>query len=124
MKTQKLNLSYDCQPSIDLLSLRAITFGNSGAGKTGLGRVIFEESVAAGVPTGVIDLKGDWWGLKSSKSGNSDGLQVIIFGGDHADVPINENAGAEIANKWCCDSLERWSQWLSQKPKCRGSKHC
>ena len=93
-----LNLSKNLSLPIDALSLRWVEFGNSGAGKTALGRVIFEEADNKNVPTGVIDLKGDWWGLKSSKSGESTGREVIIFGGDHADVPLNENAGAEVAN--------------------------
>lgn len=95
---QEIQLSKKISLPLDALSLRWVEFGNSGAGKTALGRVIFEEADNAGVPTGVIDLKGDWWGLRSSKSGESAGRDVIIFGGDHADVPLNENAGTEIAN--------------------------
>lgn len=95
---KEIRLSKNVSIPLDVLSLRWVEFGNSGAGKTALGRVIFEEADTAGVPTCVIDLKGDWWGLKSSKSGESDGRDVIIFGGDHADVPLNENAGVETAN--------------------------
>jgi hypothetical protein len=82
---------------LDFLSLRNVVYGGSGAGKTAFGRVIFEESVKCGIVPGVIDLKADWWGLKSSADGKSDGLPVVIFGGDHADVPIHENGGAELA---------------------------
>lgn len=96
MKT--LNLSKDGTGiPVEFLSLRAVTYGGSGAGKTALGRVIFEESVRAGICPGVIDLKADWWGLKSSADGHADGIPVIVFGGDHADLPIHENGGAELA---------------------------
>ena len=82
---------------VEFLSLRNVLFGGSGAGKTTFGRVIFEEANKLGVPCGVIDLKADWWGLKSSADGKADGIPVIIFGGEHADVPIDENGGAELA---------------------------
>lgn len=82
---------------IDFLSLRCITYGGSGAGKTSFGRVIFEEAIKAGIPCGVIDLKADWWGLKSSADGKADGIPVVIFGGEHGDLPLDENGGAELA---------------------------
>jgi hypothetical protein len=41
--------------------------------------------------------KGDWWGLKSSADGKRAGYPVIIFGGEHADVPINALSGKHVA---------------------------
>lgn len=92
-----LNISISLHLPIEFLSLRTVVFGGSGAGKTALGRVIFEEATKVGIPCGVIDLKADWWGLRSSADGRNDGLPVVIFGGEHQDVPINESGGAELA---------------------------
>lgn len=93
----QLHISSDLSVPIAFASLRKVVYGGSGAGKTSFGRVIFEELTAAKVPCGVIDLKADWWGLKSSADGKSEGLPVIIFGGDHQDVPIHEDGGAQLA---------------------------
>ena len=82
---------------LKFLSLRKVVFGGSGAGKTTFGRTLFEEATDAGVLCGAIDLKGDWWGLKSTSDGSSDGIPVVIFGGEHQDVPLDEDGGAALA---------------------------
>jgi hypothetical protein len=46
----------------------------------------------------VVDPTGAWWGLKSSADGKSAGFSIPVFGGEHADVPLEEHAGAVIAN--------------------------
>src|SRR5690606_6030758 len=46
----------------------------------------------------IIDPTGAWWGLRSGADGNPDGgFPVTIFGGDHGDIPINDTAGARLA---------------------------
>src|SRR2546427_2735373 len=68
---------------LKFLSLRKVVFGGSGSGKTSFGRVLIEEATAAGVLCGAIDLKGDFWGLKSTANGQGDGIPIVIFGGEH-----------------------------------------
>lgn len=85
-----------------LLPVEAVTetfaiLGKRGAGKTTAARVLTEELLDAGLPVVVIDPTGVWWGLRSSADGSSAGQQVVIFGGDHADVPLEETAGHVIA---------------------------
>lgn len=75
------------------------TFGvlaKKGAGKTYTGRVMAEEFHKAGVPFVVLDPTGAWWGLRGGERG--EGLPVIIFGGDHADVPLEPTAGKLMAD--------------------------
>lgn len=72
--------------------------GKRGAGKTSTARVLCEELLAAQLPVAVLDPTGVWWGLRSSADGQGDGYPVVIFGGDHADVPLQETAGAVIAD--------------------------
>jgi hypothetical protein len=69
-----------------------------GKGKTYAASVMAEEMIAAGMPVVVIDPLGVWWGLRSSADGKSDGLPVVIFGGEHADVPLDEGSGSMIAD--------------------------
>ncbi len=85
-----------------VLPVEAVTetfaiLGKRGAGKTTAARVLTEELLDAGLPVVVIDPTGVWWGLRSSADGSSAGQQVVIFGGDHADVPLEETAGHVIA---------------------------
>ena len=56
-----------------------------------------EEMLKAGQPIVAYDPTGAWWGLKSSADGKQPGFPVVIFGGEHADVPLEETAGETIA---------------------------
>lgn len=69
-----------------------------GSGKTYTAKVLVEEMVKAGLPVIVADPIGVWWGLRAGADGVTPGLPVVIFGGDHADVPLEETAGALIAD--------------------------
>lgn len=69
-----------------------------GSGKTYTAAVLVEEMHAAGLPVIVADPVGVWWGLRASADGKSDGLPFIVFGGDHADVPLEETAGHLLAD--------------------------
>ncbi len=94
----KLRIAADYSLPLKFLEVRKVVYGGSGAGKTASGRMLFEEATAAGVCCGAIDLKGDWWGLKSTADGQDDGIPVVIFGGDHQDIPLDENGGAPLAD--------------------------
>lgn len=72
-------------------------FANRGYGKSWTAVDLVEELFAAGLPAVVLDIKGDWWGIRSSVDGKKDGLPFVIFGGDHADVPLEEGSGAFVA---------------------------
>src|SRR4051794_20869554 len=69
-----------------------------GAGKTYTGRVMAEEFWDAKLPFVVLDPMGAWWGLRSSADGKTDGSLVAIFGGDHADAPLERTGGAVMAD--------------------------
>ncbi|WP_024341010.1 ATP-binding protein [Bradyrhizobium japonicum] len=72
--------------------------GTSGSGKTynaGTAVEILLANHKARVV--IIDPLGVWWGLRLTADGKKpSGFDVVIFGGDHADLPLNEQAGALI----------------------------
>jgi hypothetical protein len=45
----------------------------------------------------IIDPTGVWWGLRSSADGKLPAFPVVVFGGDHADVPISDASGNAVA---------------------------
>jgi hypothetical protein len=79
------------------LAQHVAILGKTGAGKTWAARGIVESLLDSGRRVCVIDPKGDWWGLRLAKSGKSAGYSVVIFGGQHGDLPINAQSGATIA---------------------------
>jgi hypothetical protein len=68
-----------------------------GAGKTYNAAVQAEEMLKAGIPIGVIDGMGIWWGLRSSADGKGTGLPIVVFGGEHADLPLVPERSTEMA---------------------------
>lgn len=79
--------------------------GKKGAGKSFTTRVLAEEFWAAGVQFVLIDPMGANWGLRSSADGKGEGLPIPIFGGEHADAPLERTAGKLMADLIVQDRL-------------------
>jgi hypothetical protein len=82
---------------VAVLDQSAVFLGKTRSGKSSKLRLIVEYLLDNNKPVGIIDPKGDWWGIKSSADGKSAGYKVVIFGGEHADVPIDRHSGKEVA---------------------------
>lgn len=94
---KKLTISKDLHlPLITVTSTLAI-LAKKGKGKSYSASVMAEEMLKQHQQIVVIDPTGAWWGLKSSADGKSEGFPVVVFGGDHQDIPLNEGAGEVIA---------------------------
>lgn len=93
-----LCLSETLSLPLDAVTETFAILGRRGSGKTSSAVVFAEETIGHGVPVVIIDPTGAWWGLRSSADGKGDGLPVVIFGGEHADVPLTEKAGEMIAD--------------------------
>jgi hypothetical protein len=93
----KLNLSEDLKLPLEAVTQTFAILAKRGVGKTYTGAVLVEEMLRAAQQVVVVDPVGVWWGLRSSADGKSAGFSIVVFGGEHADVPLDENAGEVIA---------------------------
>ena len=76
---------------------RLAIVGCTGAGKTYAAKGLAERVIRSGARVCITDPLGVWWGLRAGADGNAaSGLDVAIFGGEHADVPITEENGAAL----------------------------
>lgn len=98
MKAIQLHLSPELALPEDAVTETFAILAKRGSGKTYTGGVLVEELLKAHLPVCVVDPLGVWWGLRSSADGKSAGEPVVIFGGDHADVPLQETAGELVAD--------------------------
>jgi DNA helicase HerA-like ATPase len=94
----KLQLSQDLELPEEAVTETFAILGKRGVGKTTTARVLTEELLEVGLPVLILDPTGVWWGLRTSADGKTAGYPVVIFGGDHADVPLEETAGTLIAD--------------------------
>lgn len=119
-----------------ILTQHVIVLGKTGAGKSSAVRVMVEHLLRQKKRVCVIDVKGDWWGLKSSADGKSAGFPVIAFGSFRepkaTDVPINRHSGPDVAelitsgNRPCIIGFRGWMPseitefWIGSEPKWNG----
>lgn len=83
---------------VDVAGQAVAVLGKRGSGKTNTATVLVEELVRAGVQTVILDPVGAWWGLRSNAAGDGPGLEIPRLGGQHGDVPLEQTAGALIAD--------------------------
>ena len=98
MTQRKLHISEQLSLPLDVVTSTTIVYGGKGMGKTNLGSVLAEECAAAGLRFAVIDPMGVWWGLRHSADGKGPGIEVLILGGIHGDIPIEPTGGAVVAD--------------------------
>lgn len=97
MSTKQLNISPDLSLPIEAVTQTFAILAKKGSGKTYTGSVLAEEMLAAGQVMVAVDPTGAWYGLRSSSDGKRPGYPVVVFGGDHGDLPLNPLAGEMIA---------------------------
>lgn len=82
---------------LELVTQTVAILAKRGVGKTYTATVIAEEMLSQNQQVCVVDPTGAWWGLKSSADGNKDGYKIVVFGGDKADLPLQEFSAEVIA---------------------------
>jgi hypothetical protein len=99
----------------EIFQQHVAVLGKTRSGKSSVMRLLVEALLRTAHPVCIIDPKGDWWGIKVSADGKGAGYPVVVFGGEHADVPITEHAGAHVAelfatgNRPCLVDLGGWT---------------
>jgi len=84
--TNKLNLQTQ-----DLIGRCVAVLGISGSGKTNTAAVLVEELLASGVPMTIVDIEGEYWGLKEKH-------EVLVAGrSEHADVEFDAAHAGSLA---------------------------
>ena len=92
----KLNLG-SIQIPINAATKTFAILAKRGAGKSYTGAVIAEEFSKNNIPFVVFDPIDVWWGLRLNKDGKNKGLPVVVFGLEHADIPLDRDMGRKIA---------------------------
>ena len=93
----KLRISDDIALPLDAVTSTVVVVGIRGSGKSTTAVDMAEEMVKAGQQIIVLDPKDDWWGMRSSADGKSEGLPITILGGSHQDAPLEHTAGKLVA---------------------------
>lgn len=94
----KLTVGDDFTLPLDVITMATAILGLRGSGKTNTAGVWAEELLKQGQQVIVIDPQNVWWGLKSSADGKQPGFPVIVFGGNHADLPLVGTEGKTLAD--------------------------
>lgn len=95
----KLRISSDLSlPADETVTQTFGILAKRGAGKTYAAAVMVEELLKAGHQVVVVDPLGVWWGLRASAGGKGEGFPIVVLGGDHADVPLEEGGGEVVAD--------------------------
>ena len=98
MPKRGLHISANLVLPLDTVTSTLVVYGGKGMGKTNLGAVLVEEFTVAGLKWAVLDPMGVWWGIRHGADGKVDGLQCLILGGAHGDIPIEPTGGAVVAD--------------------------
>ncbi len=84
---------------LSALDERVAIVGTSGSGKTYAAKGLVERLMDQGARVCVVDPLGVWWGLRDGADGAAaSGYPVVVFGGRHADVALDEGMGAALGH--------------------------
>src|SRR5262245_23971467 len=97
-----IEFSPDLSFPVDAVTQTFALLGRRGSGKTYASGKLAEGMLAAGAQTIILDLVGNWWGLRLglrlSANGKDPGFSIPVFGGEHGDVPLDAAGGALVAD--------------------------
>lgn len=93
----KLKISDDLSLPLDAVTQKFAILGTSGSGKSYTAMKLGELMLDAGAQIVAIDPVGVWWSLRLAANGNSPTYgDLVVFGGDHGDLPLVPESGALI----------------------------
>lgn len=85
-------------PAAEAATQTLVVYGGKGMGKTNLVGVLLEELAAAGQRWSLIDPVGVSWGIQYAADGKGPGVECVILGGVHGDIPIDPTGGLVVAD--------------------------
>jgi hypothetical protein len=85
---------------LDAVTQTFLIVGKRGSGKSNTAARFVEQLHHARLPFVVLDPVDTWWGLKADRAGGR-GLDVYVFGGRKADLPLEPGGGGLIAEVLC-----------------------
>lgn len=86
----KLHISDSLGLPLEAVTQTFCILAKKGAGKSYCASVMAEEMLSAGQQIVAVDPTGAWFGLRSD-------FPIVIIGGEHADIPLEEGAGEVVA---------------------------
>jgi hypothetical protein len=98
MTQRVLHISEDLSLPLATVTSTVIVYGGKGMGKTNFGSVLVEELSAAKQRWCALDPMGVWWGLRHARDGKGRGVECLIMGGAHGDIPIEPTGGGVAAD--------------------------
>lgn len=97
MSKAQLKIADDLSLPLEAVTETFCIMAMRGKGKTHAASVMAEEMLKRQIPVVIYDPTGAWYGLKSSRDGKSAAFPVAVFGGEHADIPLEHTAGETVA---------------------------
>jgi DNA helicase HerA-like ATPase len=94
-----VNRKVRLEPQIDIVGRRIAILGVSGQGKSNTAAVLIEELLSSGFPLTIVDLEGEYWGLKEQ-------FQILVVGrGEHVDLVAGPFQAAALAAASIMESI-------------------
>lgn len=93
-----LKIAADLQLPRDAQTQTIVVYGGKGMGKTNFAAVIAEELARQKLRFSLLDPVGVSWGLRHAADGKGPGVEALLLGGLHGDMPIEPAAGAVVAD--------------------------
>jgi uncharacterized protein len=94
----KLHIGDNLDLPADTVTQTIVVYGGKGMGKTNFAAVLCEELSRAKLRFSLLDPVGVSWGLRHSADGKGPGIDALILGGRHGDIPIEPTGGAVVAD--------------------------
>lgn len=83
---------------LDTVTSTLVVYGGKGMGKTNLLSVVLEEMSKARLRWCALDPVGVLWGLRHGADGQGPGIECLILGGVHGDIPVYPDSGEIVAD--------------------------
>ena len=119
--SKALCISQNLSLPLDTVTSTIVVYGGKGMGKTNFGSVVVEELTRIGLRWSYLDPLGVVWGLRHSADGKQPGLECLILGGVHGDIPIEPTAGTVVADRG--NECQKSNGQKSKRPSGRQSRN-